>query len=131
MVVCESCGIEFPRGWSDAEAQAEYERNFPEDAARRVETGLVCTPCYDKLRQALALAERLKSIGLCGQMATFCVCSLPAGHGADAALPHVCPCGGIWTGSMESDDFTALALPSIMLPVGWPPPPTSHDVRMN
>jgi hypothetical protein len=54
---CALCGGKFvqPSGWTDAEAEAEYRRAFPDEkrATGRVE---VCTPCY---RAIMAVAPHL------------------------------------------------------------------------
>jgi hypothetical protein len=43
---CAGCGGTFDKEWSDAEAQAEYERNIPaEDRGGPVDT--VCDDCYN------------------------------------------------------------------------------------
>jgi hypothetical protein len=44
----------FRKAWSDAEARAEYEENFPTTAASTEPTETVCEDCY---RQILAWVE--------------------------------------------------------------------------
>jgi hypothetical protein len=53
-VTCASCGMTFRKAWSDAEARAEYEENFPTTAASTEPTETVCEDCY---RQILAWVE--------------------------------------------------------------------------
>ena len=45
---CERCGGVFEKGWSDEEAIAEMGEVFP--GATQEQCGLVCDPCYQKMR---------------------------------------------------------------------------------
>lgn len=49
---CADCGNTFPKGWSDEEAAAERDRDFPgladEDAV------VVCDDCYRAMRKLAA-----------------------------------------------------------------------------
>jgi hypothetical protein len=53
-VTCACCGLVFEKGWTDAEAQAEYEQYFPVMAASGEATETVCGDCY---RQITAWVE--------------------------------------------------------------------------
>lgn len=46
---CEICLGVFVKGWSDEEAQAEYEQLFPKHVAAKADKGVVCDDCYKKL----------------------------------------------------------------------------------
>jgi hypothetical protein len=43
---CDMCGEEYIKGWSDAAAMAEYERDFPAEVEAGEETAVVCGVCY-------------------------------------------------------------------------------------
>lgn len=45
---CEMCQGVFPKGWTDADAEAELAKNFPD--ADREQCAEVCTDCYKFLR---------------------------------------------------------------------------------
>lgn len=46
---CAACGEIYEYGWSDDEAQAEYEENFPTFAKRNEPVDVVCDDCYLQL----------------------------------------------------------------------------------
>lgn len=46
---CAACGEIYEYGWSDDEAQAEYEENFPTYAKRGDAVDVVCDDCYLQL----------------------------------------------------------------------------------
>ena len=46
---CENCLNIYEYGWSDDEAQAEYEQNFPLSAKYGAEPAIVCDDCYYKM----------------------------------------------------------------------------------
>jgi hypothetical protein len=46
---CSACGEIYEYGWSDDEAQAEYEENFPTYAKRNDPVDIVCDDCYLQL----------------------------------------------------------------------------------
>lgn len=106
---CGLCTGTFTKTWSDAEAQAEYEANFPEDAANNRPTDYVCDDCYRHIQKVVALSNDLKARGMCGEIAHSCICIMAAGH--PAQVPHGCPCGGSWRGKLEDDTFVAVTLP--------------------
>lgn len=41
--ICDGCGGEFDKGWSDEEAEAELEQTF---AMNKIQCELVCDDCY-------------------------------------------------------------------------------------
>jgi hypothetical protein len=43
---CENCGQTFKRGWSNAEAEKEYDKNFSFEKELGVERAIVCDDCY-------------------------------------------------------------------------------------
>lgn len=43
---CENCLGIFNYGWTDEEAEAEYQANFTEEANAGVEKAIVCDDCY-------------------------------------------------------------------------------------
>lgn len=60
---CDSCGKTFESGWSDEEAAAETQANFPGiDITDRDEAGVVCEDCYEHI-MARARAEAPELIG--------------------------------------------------------------------
>jgi len=60
---CEACGKTFPKGWSDAEADAEAQELFPGiDAGDPAEAGTVCDDCFQRI-MARARAEAPELIG--------------------------------------------------------------------
>lgn len=46
---CEVCGRTFIKGWSDEEATAEYQANFPETQGDEI--GMICEVCYVAVRE--------------------------------------------------------------------------------
>ncbi len=47
---CASCGGTHEKGWSDEEAAAEAQQNFPGiDVSDPAEAGIVCDDCYQRL----------------------------------------------------------------------------------
>lgn len=46
---CEMCRNVYKYGWSDKEAQAEYERNFPVASLYDQNPAVVCDDCYYKI----------------------------------------------------------------------------------
>lgn len=48
---CEGCAETFLKGWSDEQSRAEYEQNFPLEAAAGESTSYVCTPCFEDFKQ--------------------------------------------------------------------------------
>ena len=46
---CARCGGRFESDWSEEEAQAEYERNFPGATAAKLPREEVCDDCYKVL----------------------------------------------------------------------------------
>lgn len=46
---CGNCGKTFEKGWSDEEARAEYQQNFPETQGHP--EALVCDDCYRAIRE--------------------------------------------------------------------------------
>ena len=60
---CASCGETFESGWSDEEAAAEAQENFPGiDVSDPAEAGVVCDDCYEHI-MARARAEAPELIG--------------------------------------------------------------------
>jgi hypothetical protein len=60
---CESCGGTFDKVWSDEEAAAEAEENFPGlDVSDPAEAGVVCDDCYRHI-MARMQAEAPEMIG--------------------------------------------------------------------
>jgi hypothetical protein len=55
---CALCGGVFDKGWSDEEAKAEMEQNFP--GMKADQEDLVCDPCYQAL-PIEQLSERWKN----------------------------------------------------------------------
>ena len=61
--ICDSCGKTFESGWSDEEANAEAQENFPGiDTGNRDEAGVVCDDCYDYIMGRVK-AEAPESLG--------------------------------------------------------------------
>jgi ssDNA-binding Zn-finger/Zn-ribbon topoisomerase 1 len=54
---CDKCGEAFVSGWSDEEASAEFEENFPETADEE-ETAVLCDDCYKAFMQWLETQDR-------------------------------------------------------------------------
>lgn len=52
--ICAHCGGQFTKPWTDEEARAEYEANFPILTARGDDVSMVCDTCY----QAIITAYR-------------------------------------------------------------------------
>lgn len=46
--VCDNCGDECQATWSDEEASAEFERNFPSAAKAGLPRSEICDDCYKK-----------------------------------------------------------------------------------
>ena len=46
---CENCLEVYEKDWSDDEAQAEYEANFPNAAKQGVPRAIVCDDCYKEM----------------------------------------------------------------------------------
>jgi len=44
---CAKCNNEYDKGWSDEEAMAETDANFPDRGDKPLE--VVCDPCYQKM----------------------------------------------------------------------------------
>ena len=60
---CDNCGETHEKGWSDEEAAAEAQENFPGiDIASRDEAGVVCDACYGYI-MGRAQAEAPEAIG--------------------------------------------------------------------
>ena len=60
---CESCGGTFDKGWSDEEAAAEAQGNFPGiNVSDPDEAGVVCDDCYQHI-MGRAQAEAPEAIG--------------------------------------------------------------------
>jgi hypothetical protein len=51
---CADCGGTFPKGWSDEEAAAERDRDFPRLAEE--DMVVVCDDCYQAMRLRAAAA---------------------------------------------------------------------------
>jgi hypothetical protein len=60
---CTVCGRRKTKGWTDSEANAEHERNFPVETARGDETGLVCDDCYGWIYDQAAGRVRTENFG--------------------------------------------------------------------
>ena len=60
---CDSCGTPFDSDWSDEEAAAEAQENFPGiDVTDSAEAGVVCDACYEHI-MGRAQAEAPELIG--------------------------------------------------------------------
>lgn len=46
VMTCDVCHKTFVSAWSQEEAEAEYDKNFPEAKAKNVERGVLCSACY-------------------------------------------------------------------------------------
>lgn len=46
-VICEGCGLKFFTGWSEEDAEKEYQEAFTEQE-REDDRVLVCDDCYNK-----------------------------------------------------------------------------------
>jgi DNA-directed RNA polymerase subunit RPC12/RpoP len=46
---CAACGEEFENGWTDEEAEAEYQAAFTGDAEAGAPKDTVCDDCYHKI----------------------------------------------------------------------------------
>lgn len=51
---CAACGKTYPKGWTDEEAAAERERDFP--GMDDDEAAVVCDDCYQAMRKRAAAA---------------------------------------------------------------------------
>lgn len=54
---CANCLGEFETGWTDEEALAEYEQQFPRSHAAGEEMAMVCDDCYKQMADQLPPAE--------------------------------------------------------------------------
>lgn len=54
---CEMCGETYIKGWSNEEAKAEAEENFP--GMDLTDSGLVCNDCYNEYCKKQLEGERL------------------------------------------------------------------------
>ena len=67
--VCCICGMRYAKGWSDEEANAEYEDNFghkKEDAT--VELSVCCDDCYNGamdngMREFIEIGKQMRTMG--------------------------------------------------------------------
>lgn len=48
LVTCERCGLAFHPANNDAQAKAEFERDFPGERFDPKEVSVLCDPCYEK-----------------------------------------------------------------------------------
>lgn len=46
---CAMCRETFDYAWTDEEAEAEYQGDFPDESAAEVERDIVCDGCYRKV----------------------------------------------------------------------------------
>jgi|KBSMisStandDraft_5_1062788.scaffolds.fasta_scaffold91445_3 hypothetical protein len=49
LFTCALCGKDFPMGWTDEEARAEFEQKFPDLDIEDAEQ--ICDPCYRLVTQ--------------------------------------------------------------------------------
>lgn len=54
---CEACGEVFPKAWTDEEAEAECEENFP--GLPEGERAVVCDDCFKKMTRLKPLATTM------------------------------------------------------------------------
>lgn len=59
--VCEECGAELVRAWSDEESSQEYEDTFGRPP-NPVDDAVVCDDCYESIMLAIRLRAALRGL---------------------------------------------------------------------